>query len=290
MSDSIQNALPIVSGAVLALALIFFLISLRLFRRSRTDIYWRRRRDAGQRGWRLFLIASVLFVIGGMSCTATAVMAILFDDSDNGPQATTIVENQNAPPPATPAQDGGEPNSNASPDLLLASTITPIDLRETTIVTTAPSTPVIVIVTSTPGATPTETPFPTFTPFVMPPVSSVTPNPNAEIRITALDDQVSDDMTPVNPRTTFAPGTTRIYMFVEFHDMTQGVLWKRMLYREGELIDSSSYLWGLETDGTGYFFFGNNNGFAPGSYQIRLFIGESARPISLFTFTITEPS
>jgi len=290
MSDSLQNSLPIVSGAVFGLALLLFLVSLRLFRRSRTDTYWRRRRDAGQRGWRVFLVAVVLFVFSGISCTATVVMAVFFSDSDEATPSASVTENDEPPPSITPAPENGESNTNVSPDVPPTPSFTPVELRESPVVIETTSTPVILIVTSTPGATPTETPFPTFTPHIAPPESSVTPNPGAEIRITALDDQISDDMLPVNPRGTFAPGTTRIYLFVEFSNMTQGVLWKRILYREGEPIDGGAYLWGLETDGTGYFFFGNTDGFPPGNYEIRLFLGESATPINIADFTIAEPS
>ncbi len=127
-----------------------------------------------------------------------------------------------------------------------------------------------------------------FTPLVPPPVSTVTPQPNAAIRITALDDQISNSLTPVNPRAAFRAGTTRIYFFVEFTDMTRGVLWRRELYRNAVLIDSGSYLWGLEPAGTSYFFFGNDRGFAPGDYDIRLFIGSGSDPVNMASFTIVD--
>ena len=72
--------------------------------------------------------------------------------------------------------------------------------------------------------------------------------------------------------------------------MAQGVLWKRTLYRDGELIDSSSYLWGLETEGNTYFFFGNDDGFQPGSYEIRVFIGDASVPTSTMSFIVIPKS
>lgn len=154
--------------------------------------------------------------------------------------------------------------------------------------TPTPMPPTVIIITATPGYTPTETPLVTFTPNATPLLSSVTPQSDARITITALDDQISDALTPVNPRTTFEAGITRIYLFVRFRNMTPGVLWKRLLYRGGEPIDGSTYLWGSETGGETYFFFGNDSGFPPGDYEIRLYIGENSVPISTTTFTITE--
>jgi hypothetical protein len=149
---------------------------------------------------------------------------------------------------------------------------------------------VVVIVTTTPVSTPTETPFPTFTPYVTPPTSAVTPLPNARIGITALDDQISSASTPLNPRTTFDAGIKRVYLFIVFENMAQGVMWTRSLYRDGELVESGSYLWGLNTDGTNYFFFGNETGFEPGSYEVRLFIGDASTPASTVTFVVAPTS
>ncbi len=270
MSESIHNVFPYLTGAALGLALLMFLVSFRLFRRSRTDVYWRKRRDAGQRGWRIFVAGAVLILISGVSCVLTLLTATLWNDDDNPPTATRVAGQM------TPTEDrSGSPTPSES---------------ETAPTPAQTATPVVVIVTATPAFTPTETPFPTFTPYVTPPTSAVTPLPNARIGITALDDQISSASTPINPRTTFEAGIKRIYLFIEFQSMAQGVLWTRSLYRDGELVESGSYLWGLNTDGTNYFFFGNDAGFEPGSYEVRLFIGETTTPSSTVTFLVTPTS
>ena len=280
MSATWQNALPYVTGAFFVLALLLFLVSFRLFRRSRTDVFWRRRRDAGQRGWRLFVLAFALIVLSGVSCTLTLLVSLFAGDEETTPVATELAGQGSALNPvqtaATPLVIQPSPTGGGAatppPDQTLSPLVSP--------------TPVVVIITTTPIHTPTETLFPTFTPNVPPPVSSVTPLPGAQISITALDDQISDALTPVNPRATFDAGTKRIYLFVQFRGMAQGVLWKRILYRDGAPIDSNTYLWGLETAGASYFFFGNDNGFEPGNYEIRLFIGEGDIPTSIIPFMV----
>ena len=271
MPDSIPNALIFFTGGVFALALLLFLVSFRLFRRSRTDVFWRRRREAGQRGWRLFLLSVMLFIISGLSCLAILVLASVADDTETDSEGTPTagqVLTSSLTPPTTAFVPSPEDTTSPTP------TDTP--------------TMSVVIITTTPVHTPTDTPFPTFTPNITPLVSSVTPDPMAEIRIVGLDDQISDDLMPVDPRTAFEAGITRLYMFVTFRNMTPGVLWHRNLYHNGELVDSSSYLWGLETEGNGYFFFGNDSGFEPGTYEIRLYIGSSPEPVSGTQFTISE--
>jgi hypothetical protein len=268
MSENARNVLPYMTGVFFLLALLLFLASLRLFRRSRTDVFWRRRRDAGQRGWRTLVLSFMLIVLSGLSCVFTVLSAIV-NEGESSSQPTEIAAGQSP----TPSPIGTPAGLRTVPGPALPSD-TP--------------TPVVVIITATPVYTPTGTPFPTFTPLVTPLVSSVTPPPNAAIRITALDDQISDSFTPVNPRAAFRAGTSRIYLFVEFTGMAQGVLWKRELYRDGELIDGSTYLWGLEAEGDGYFFFGNDSGFTPGEYEIRLYIGGGDTPVSVTPFTIVE--
>jgi len=49
MRETIQNALPTITIAMLGLALLLFLLSLRLFRRSRTDVRLLHPHIAGRR-------------------------------------------------------------------------------------------------------------------------------------------------------------------------------------------------------------------------------------------------
>lgn len=284
MPETLENALPYITGALFGLALLLFLLSVRLFRRSRTDVFWRRRREAGQRGWRLFVLAFTLLIFSGAACGMTVLTGLLADDEETSTASTPIAEQNPIPSPAQtqavfPADTPAPPATTEPVATLGANTATP---------TSSPENTRVVVVVATPTHTPTETPFPTFTPEVAPLASSVTPQPDAQIVITALDDQISDTLTPVNPRNVFATGTERIYLFVEFRGMAQGVLWQRQLWRDGEQVDGNAYLWGLEDEGTGYFFFGNDSGFEPGQYEIRLFIGNSDMPINTMTFTISE--
>ena len=68
--------------------------------------------------------------------------------------------------------------------------------------------------------------------------------------------------------------------------MQSGVIWRRQIIQDGNVIEDMAYLWGLAQSGNAYFFFGEENGFQPGSYQIRLFIGQSDKPATEATFTV----
>lgn len=286
MPETLKNAFPYVTGALFGLALLLFLVSFRLFRRSRTDVFWRRRRDAGQRGWRLFVAGALLLLLSAASCGVTLLIS-LFGGESNPAVTETPQQAVNLDTPLEPVEtDTLIPSITPEPFQADPETpvLTPPDGPSPT---PAPPETVVVIIIATPTFTPTDTPFPTFTPVSPPLESSVTPLPNAQIVITALDDQISDALTPINPRNVFAAGVKRVYLFVEFQGMAQGVLWKRTLYRNGELAEGNAYLWGLESEGTGYFFFGNDNGFEPGQYDIRLYIGDTTTPINTMAFTVT---
>lgn len=305
MFESAENALPYITVGLLALALALLFFSLRLFRRSRADdTYWRRRREASQRGLRLFMVSFILLIASGASCLFTLLFTMIEDDDDSAgaPTATLIAQESTAEQTPTPT---GVPSTNtatvtlppdASVTIAPQATATPTLTGTPTQPATTTNTPVIVVVTATPQFTPTPTPYPTFTPPALPSAESdaeatlTAPEDNAEIIITALDDRISDTLEPVNPRVSFAAGTTRIYVFVEFSDMDKGVPWSRELYHDGELIDSARYQWGQDRDGETYFFFGSDSGFEPGTYEIRLMVGDDPEPINTETFTIRPAS
>ena len=287
MRETIQHALPLLTGGFFALALLLILISLRLFRRSRTDVFWRRRREAGQRGWRLFLFAFSLLALASLTCALTLAIGLLGDedsatgDTPAATQETTRLAASLETPEAPSTVAPGTPNAPES-------TTGPAESGHTA--TAPPATLMIVIITATPAYSPTPTSFPTFTPFATPAPAGVTPRPGAVLRITALSDQVDAALHPVNARTEFATGTKRIYFFVEFSGMTDGVQWRRAIFKEGELFDDNTYPWGLASSGTAHFFFGQDSGFEPGAYEIRLYIGASDTPSSVMPFTIvSEP-
>lgn len=281
MPDSIFNALPYITAALFGLALLLMLLSVRLFRRSRTDVFWRRRREAGQRGWRLFLASVLILITSGVACAATALNTWLPEQDDE--QTATSTTAAVAEISTLPVDEATAFQLTASPSPL------PTETTELTLTPADTPTPVVIIVTSTPPPVPTNTMRPTFTANAPTPVSNVTPEPGAQITITALDDQISDTYQAINPRGTFDESTRRIYLFVQFQDMTPGMLWRRGLYYEENRIEENSYLWGTETQGEGYFFFGGSS-FAPGSYEVRLFIGDSQTPISVMSFTVADAS
>jgi len=284
MANSTAQLLLPITGALFGLALLLMLIALRLFRRSRTHAFWRQRRQAGQRGWQVSVLSFLLFVASAVSCGITGFSFLLADDETPTVPGTFLAAQ---PSPTASLTEEVTPSSDAD-KTATGLALQAVPATATQSVPTLPPNTVVVVVTTTPVSTPTATILPTFTPIVPPIVSTVTALPDAALRITALDDSISSDLKPLNPRQEFAAGTTRLYLFVEYRSMTTGAVWRRELWRENTLIEENTYLWGLESTGSSYFFFGDDNGFSPGRYEIRLYIGSSTEPSSAMTFTIID--
>ena len=70
--------------------------------------------------------------------------------------------------------------------------------------------------------------------------------------------------------------------------MQPGILWRRELLFDGEVVQAHTYLWGLQEEGAAYFFFGKEDGFKAGRYQIRLYLGKLSQPIAEKTFVVQE--
>ncbi|GEM_PF-567314 len=335
-SEQLQSVAPLIAAAIFVVALLLFLASLRLFRKSRTDFYWRRRRAAGQRGWRMFVTSIVLTLLAGMLCLVTGVAGLLsarptptltHTFTATATRTSTPTLTHTATPSLTPtptltvtltstATATRTPSTTALPATLTHTlpptrtasatptpTPTPTQTPTSTATVTRTATPTPTItptpsatftptITPTPTvtATPTLSPTPTETLVVISTVvleSSVTPGANASINITALDTQVSSEGKPVSPATSFKAGFSRIFFFVNFSGMQAGVLWRRELVYQGQVIQRHEYLWGMAQDGEAFFFFGQEGGFKPGQYEIRLYIGEATEPAATSAFTVS---
>lgn len=140
--------------------------------------------------------------------------------------------------------------------------------------------------TDAPTATATITPFPTLSVNITPPAPRATPDDDLSLRIAAISDGLTADFQPTRPAESFGVGVRRIYFFIRFRDMESGVLWRRALFKDGEFLDGGSYLWGTQAEGESYFFFGRGDGFESGEYEIRIYIGDAADPLTTENFTV----
>jgi len=286
MTRLLVSLLPYIILGLFVLGAVAFLVSLQQLRRGRTGPYWRIRRAAGQRGGQLFLLSITLLGIAGALALFTGLADLAY---------RRLTE--------TLSSDPNTPRGVVLPTLT--------ETRRFTLTPTASTTPSI---TPAPSASPTQqtpTPIPSST---RPPTSTLTatflpsmtstptatfesvlaltpapserqPRSGARLEIVTAAVGISDDLTPVDPGKQFQAGIQRIYLFIEYARMDDGVGWSRILFREGVPIQGQSYLWSLGSEGSSYFFFGSDEGYPTGEYEARLFLGD--QEISRYTFSIT---
>jgi hypothetical protein len=283
-------SIPIIQviGVLFIVSLLLFLISLVLLRRSRKGPYWRARRVAGDRGGRLLIVSAVLFVstlalafFGGFAIIALGGPSAVIPRDPNALAGVVLP----SPMPTTDPNASPTPTAEATADLI--ETDTPPSATQAP--TDQPST---VQPTETRAATHAATAIPTNAPtqgfaaaLQLTPITPLRePRDSASMELTAADNELSADQTPIQARDRFEPGIERIYLWYNYRDMDDGVVWSRVLYRDGVPVQGANYLWSLDTEGSHFFFFGDDDGYPPGSYEARLFIGENE--VSRITFTI----
>ncbi len=109
-----------------------------------------------------------------------------------------------------------------------------------------------------PPIPPTATPLPTVTPSPTPvaflnltPDFNATPRPPTagfSLTLITADTAVNPNGTPLSPRQSFPAGVKRIYFFINFAHMENGVAWSRVLYRDGVAVQGNTLLWSLGSE------------------------------------------
>jgi hypothetical protein len=292
MTRLLVSLLPYIIIGLYVIAVLVFILSLQQLRRGRTGPYWRLRRTAGQRGGQLFLlsialigVASALALFSGLADLAyRRLTGTLINDPDipRGvvlPTLTQTLRFTTTPTAITPTSSVTIVTASPTPTLIRPS------------VTLAPSATNSATLTLTTTLTPTNTPVPSAT-FesvlaLTPQASQRQPRAGASVKITTAAQGIAADQSPVQPGTQFSAGVQRVYFFLDYQTMDDGIGWSRILFRDGIPIQGQSYLWSLGENGSSYFFFGSEEGYPPGEYQVRLFLGD--QEASTFSFSISAP-
>jgi hypothetical protein len=293
MSRLLSMPITYVIGGLFLLALVTFILSLLQLRRARRGEYWHIRKSAGQRGGQLFFVALTLFALTCAVAFFSGLAAVAvgeFNDRLTEPSgdqfpgialpSATFTPNFPTPDVEGTVQAAVQATANHFATLInqteiaLQATFTPSPLTPTATTSITP--------TATTTLTITPTPTPTFDTvlYLTPPPSERRPRPDAAIGITAASAQMSADQTGE----VFPVGIPRIYFFIGYQNMDNGLTWTRILYREGVPVQGNAYTWTLDEAGTSFFFFGRADGYPPGNYEVRLFLGVAE--VSRFQFTV----
>jgi len=244
-----------VFGFFLAVILVGALAAARYAREARTSQFYFIREQARIKMGRVMILVGFLVVV-------TIALAVLLTVS------STFTQVAQASPTPTP-----------TPTL---SPTTPA-----TAFATASPTPVL---TPTPKPTPTASPSPTIIPTVGTPSSALTPivgvetpSPEAAFGEITVAQGVTEDNKPKDPGTVFPARISQLYAFFDYQNLSDGVLWTHVWYREGKEIGSESSLWEWGSYGTAWIFLKPVGGYSRGEYEVRLYIGDELKQKATFT-------
>ena len=241
-------------GVCLAGILIGVLAAARYAREARTSQFYFIREQARIKAGRVMIVVGFLVVV-------TLALAILLFVSN------TFTRVAQANPTPTPTLSPTTP--------------------ATAVVATASPTPVL---TLTPKPTATASPSPTIIPTVETPTLTLTPIvgvetplPEAAFGEITLARGVTDDNKPKDPGTVFPASILPLYAFFDYQNLSDGVLWTQVWYREGKEIGSESNLWEWGSYGTAWIFLKPVSGYSRGEYEVRLYIGDELKQTATFT-------
>ncbi len=244
-------SIPYVLGVILLISAAAAFTNLR---RARRAPYFRIRNQAFRQGWR--------WVLTGLIAVAGLVLS--------------IAARQSLAPPDLRALVPGRAQATPTFELVLVATATQDPDLTPKLFEDLP--PTITPTVPTPTGTPT------------PPIATiqsvVTPPADAQLVITAIASDISSSLRPVNPGETFPAGVARLYFFVEFSNMADGMSWSRVLVRNGAVIRSESESWDRGPEGDAYYWFGAQGGWPAGSYEIQFYLGD--RLVASRVFTIVN--
>lgn len=243
----IVYAIPYALGIVAVVALLNVYTN---FRQWRTAPYFRLRKQGVNQGlrWAAILIAAGVGIALALSARGSI-----------PPPNLSFGRSDEATPTAIASTTGDSPQSN----------------------TAAPPTPTVTL--GPPTITPSPPP-PTASPTA--PIATiesvVTPPADATINITAISSDISTGLVPINPGTQFVVGIPRVYFFLQFENMADGMSWSRVLTRNGEVIRSESESWERGESGTAYYWFAAQGGWPTGQYEIQFFVGDTLLTTAAF--------
>lgn len=254
MSGTLTEPIFYILGAMLAAALLFFLAALWQLRIARTSPYWLRRKSSGQRGGQLFLVALVLFLLAGGASILTGAAQVALGDLLAVPPTATAT----APPPT----DTPQPTPDIEATVAAALTGTALSQPDPSPTPPPPS------ATHTITATASPTAVPVFT--LTPPASALEPRAGAVLEVLGVS--AGPEETPSTEA--FTAGLRRLYVHYRWRNMDAGVTWTRLLLADGQAVQGGVYRWSGVAQGEGLFFFGREDGYPPGLYEVRLYLGQ----------------
>jgi type VI secretion system secreted protein VgrG len=225
------------------------IIGIRHLLKSRKIPFYGKRHDRMVRGWRLIVLALLLFPL----------IYVIFNFSE------PVIYQYFEPSPTLTLT----PTITMTPSITLSPTIT-----LTPTITDTPS------ITSTPSMpSEIEEDF----------ESEITASEDALFSAIQFSRRLGEDLQPIDSAVEFENPVGHLYGTFSYNNMTDGVQWSALWYRGEELVYYESTLWEGGTGGYGYTDWNpSSDQWQPGIYEVQIFVGSTWKVSGFFT-VIGEP-
>lgn len=234
-------------GALLTLALLALIVSLKAWRDVKKSPYFFLRRQAEKRLQSYLTLSFALFAVAfGVAAYAWRSPAL---------EAPRVALLTNTKPVKEDVVAIMEKNGIATNSLEIATAASVTDELETL----APSSSLFADVVSLPNE------FDRFEP-------TVDLNLSTELGRIEFSTEISDAFTAVNPATIFPEGFFTLYATFDYSAMENGMAWAWVWRHNGQVVDGGNELWQYGEEGPGYIFFSPEDGFTLGDYSLEVWV------------------
>jgi hypothetical protein len=104
------------------------------------------------------------------------------------------------------------------------------------------------------------------------PTAAPPPTAGPSIGSIAFAQEITEDLEPINPATTFPAGTTQVYALFDYRGMRDGLEFGHIWYRDGVQDIWESYAWDRGQSGTSGVVLSNPGGVLPGTYRLEIWV------------------
>ena len=120
--------------------------------------------------------------------------------------------------------------------------------------------------------------------------AEVTPSSDAAFSPIQFSRRIDDELQPIEPALEFANPVGHLFGVFSYNNMTNGVQWSALWYRDGELVFYETKPWDGGSGGYGYTDWDPpSNQWIPGAYEVQIFVGSQWKSSGFFSVTGEPP-
>ncbi|MCS7324028.1 MAG: hypothetical protein RMJ86_03065 [Anaerolineae bacterium] len=262
-----HDALLFAALFMFAIGVAFLSSAIAAHQRGKRAAYYSQRRASRRHSSRQGMRALAAFALGAVLLIAAEVVRVT--------EATPPLPSSVTPTAMTLAGSLATARGAQAPTPQPVPTLTPSPMPM----------PTLQLATSAPLLTPTSAPEVELVPLSATPTStpiSDLPLPERRLQLVGLAEALDERGLPLNPSTRFISGTRSIFIVFEYRNVPPNALLRHTWFHNGNSVHFDSTQLPLAATGIGHITWAPEGGFAPGTYEVHVVIGNVLQFIANF--------